>query len=299
MRLSRPLALLALLGPGPALAAQSSAGTELWRLATVTLPLPPALATGVVAAFWNPAQPTGPGAGQLGLELIQTPGAVDARGVIAAVRFRLRRMGSLGFVYGRMELSDLVRTTDSPSPDGSTIPFYTQSAALAWARDFSRSTVGVNIGYHDTHFDNTRIGRWVFDAGFAQRVGERVRLAAAFRGFQRLGSDPAQDLYAGFEYRLWRGALWHGTPGVIQVRYGLTTGHPGGTDHQLGLGLDVAAPLSLDVVLVREATYGNAAWRGAAGFRIAVGRYRLCFARDGGISDLGSSFRVGLEARVK
>jgi hypothetical protein len=83
------------------------------------------------------------------------------------------------------------------------------------------------------------------------------------------------------------------------ARYGVTVGHPGGADQQLGAGLDVGAPLSFDIVLAREASYGSAAWRGAAGVRVAIGRYRLTFARDGGVSDLGSAFRVGLEASLK
>ena len=58
--------LLTLL-PG-VLAAQQSAGTELWRLAATTLPIPPALATGGAAAFWNPAQPAGPERGSVALD---------------------------------------------------------------------------------------------------------------------------------------------------------------------------------------------------------------------------------------
>ena len=298
MRLPHPLPLLALLALVRALPAQSSAGSELWRLAAVTLPMPPALATGAAAAFWNPAQQEA-GSGQLGLDLIQTPEAVGASGVIAAFRIPLHSVGTVGFVYGRMGLGDLVRTSDSPDPDGASIPYYAQSAALTWARALGRSTVGASLTYHDTRFDGVRLERWSVDAGFAQQIGDRLRLTAATRGFRRLGSDPAQDVYAALESRLWRGTLWRGTPGTVRGSYGLTVGHPGGTDHQLGAGLDVGAPVSLDVVVVREATYGNPAWRGAAGLRVAVGRYRLSFARDGGISDLGSTFRIGLEGRLK
>ena len=76
-------------------------------------------------------------------------------------------------------------------------------------------------------------------------------------------------------------------------------GHPGGVDYELGAGSDIGSPVSLDVVLTREASYGNSAWRGAAGLRVSVGRYRVTIARDGGISDLGSTFRVGLEANLR
>jgi len=296
MRFPRPVLLLALTAPGPMLAAQASAGTELWRLAAVTLPIPPALATGAAAAFWNPAQRTAD-AGQLGLDLVQTPQAVGASGVIAALELPLRRVGTVGVLYARMGVGDLVRTTDSPDPAGESIPFYAQSAALTWARAAGLTIVGASLTYHDTRFDGVRLDRWTLDAGFVQQIGERIRVAAATRGFRRVGNDPAQDVYAGMQYRLWRGTLWREAPGTLVARFGLTFGHPGGADQQLGAGLDVGAPLSLDVVLAREASYGNAAWRGAAGVRVAIGRYRLSFARDGGVSDLGSAFRVGLEAR--
>jgi hypothetical protein len=298
MRFLRLLPLLALPPAAPTLASQASAGTELWRLAAVTLPIPPALATGAAAAFWNPAQRAAV-TGQLGLDFVQTPQVVGASGVIAGVTFPLRRVGTVGFVYARMGISNLVRTTDSPDPDGAAIPFYTQSAALTWTRSLGHTTVGANLSYHDTRFDGVWLNRWSLDAGLVQQIGERLRVAAATRGFRRVGSDPTQDVYAGMQYRLWRGTVWGETPGTLMARYGLTFGHPSGADQQLGAGLDIGAPLSLDVVLAREASYGNAAWRGAAGVRVAIGRYRLSIARDGGVSDLGSAFRVGLEARLK
>lgn len=298
MRFPRLCLLLALTGTGSALAAQASAGTELWRLAAVTLPIPPVLATGAAASFWNPAQRAAEAA-WLGVDLIQTPQAVGATGVIAGLRFPLRPVGTMGFLYARMGVGDLVRTSDSPDPNGESIPYYAQSASLIWSRSIGPTTVGAGLTYHDTRFDGVRLGRWTLDAGLVQQVGERLRFAAATRGFRRLGADPAQDVYAGLQYRLWRGTLWGATPGTLVARYGLTFGHPGGADQQFGAGLDVGAPVSLDVVLAREASYGSAAWRGAAGVRVAIGRYRLSFARDGGVSDLGSAFRVGLEARLK
>jgi len=298
MRFPRLLLLLAFPAGGPTLVAQASAGTELWRLAAVTLPIPPALASGASAAFWNPAQPAAE-ASRLGLDLIQTPQAVGATGVIAGLQFPLRRIGTVGFLYARMGVSDLVRTTDSPDPDGESIPFYAQSVALTWSRGVGHTTFGAKLTFHDTQFDGVRLDRWTLDGGLVHQIGERLRVAAATRGLRRVGSDPAQDVYAGVQYRLWRGTLWRETPGTLVARYGLTIGHPGGADQQFGAGLDIGAPLSLDVVLAREASYRNAAWRGAAGVRVAIGRYRLSFARDGGVSELGSAFRVGLEARLK
>src|SRR5258706_714134 len=99
-------------------AAQQAAGTALWRLAATTLPLPPALATGTAAVFWNPAQIEDSARTQIGVEGIQTPAAIGASGMLAAVRMRAGAVGQLGFVYGHVGFSDLTRTGDSPDPIG-------------------------------------------------------------------------------------------------------------------------------------------------------------------------------------
>jgi hypothetical protein len=293
--------LLVVLGAasGQPLHAQAGAGSDLWRLAAATIPVPAALAAGVVATYWNPAQGASP-RGQIGLDLIQTPAAVGATGLIGAIGAPLARIGSVGFVYARMGLGDLVRTTDSPDPDGTTIPFYTQSAGVTWARAFGTAAVGAALTYHDTRFDGTRADQWTLDLGVVQSLlANRLQFAAGTRGLRRVGNDPAQDVNFGIAYRVWRGILWGTTGGTLVARYGFTFGHPGGVDHQLGAGLDIGSSVSFDAIVAREESYGNAAWRGAAGVRIAVGRYRLSLARDGGVSDLGSTIRIGLEAGLK
>jgi len=297
LRLAGSWFLLALIGAIPVPGwGQSSAGAELWRLAAVTVPVPPALAIGAASAYWNPAQ-LGPG--QLAVDLVQTPQAVGATGVVAAVRLAPGRIGSIGFLYARMSLGDLVHTTDSPDPDGSRIPYYTQRAAITWSGELGRTTLGVAASYYGSRLDGATDDRWSIDIGVSQRLGERLRLAAATRGLRRLGSDPAQDVSGGVEFRVWRGPVWRATPASALIRFGVVTGHPGGVDHQFGLGLIVGTPVALDLVIAREASYRHAAWRGAAGLRVAVGRYRMTFARDAGISDLGSSYRVGLEVTLR
>src|SRR6267378_3975134 len=119
--------------------AQQAAGTALWRLVATTLPLPPALATGTAAVFWNPAQIEDSARTQLGLEGIETPGAIGASGMIAAIRIRAGRVGQIGFVYGHVGLSDLTRTGDSPDPIGSAVPVYTSALELTWSRPVSAS----------------------------------------------------------------------------------------------------------------------------------------------------------------
>lgn len=283
---------------GTVVAAQTVPGAELWRVAAVTLPVPAALSSGVAAMFWNPAQPVGQ-APWVGFEVVQTPDAVGASGLLAAIRTPIPHLGSVGLVYGRMGLSDLVRTTDSPTPDGASIPFYNQDLKLVWGGTRGGLTIGASLAYRDTHFDRAWISGWGVDFGLVQNVGDRVRLAASTRGLRRLRGDPAQDVFAGIEYRAWRGTLWHGTPGAIRARYGVSGGRTAGVDHQIGAGIEVGTVLALDAELSRETSYGHTAWRGAAGVRVAVGRYRLSFARDGGVSDIGSAYRVGLEARLR
>ena len=53
------------------------------------------------------------------------------------------------------------------------------------------------------------------------------------------------------------------------------------------------------VRVVREETYGSYDWRGSAGVRVAIGRYRVTYARDTGANEIGSAYRVGLEAGIK
>src|SRR6266404_5575463 len=86
---------------------------------------PPALSLGPAAVIWNPAQTEDSARVQLAVEAIQTPSAVDATGLIAAVRIPAGSIGQLGLVYGRVGLSDITQTIDSPDPTGTSVPVYT------------------------------------------------------------------------------------------------------------------------------------------------------------------------------
>ena len=53
-------------------------------------------------------------------------------------------------------------------------------------------------------------------------------------------------------------------------------------------------------MLAREGSYGDrVSWRPVAGLRIAIGKYRITLARDAGVNDLGSAYRVGVDARFR
>src|SRR5579859_2388811 len=291
----RRLGLLGLAAAWPVTTrAQQAAGTELWRLMGVTQSVPFALSSGATGAFWNPAQWDSAGA-EVGAEVIQTPVAIGASGFLAVARARTRGLGSVGLVYGRVSLTDLIRTTFSPDPVGAPIPFYTQTIGLTWAANPRVVTVGATVGYHETRLDQSDVHRFTLDVGMARQFGGAVRVAAATHLFSGLRSaDAAQDVYAGADWRLWRGSLWQGGGTVsIHARYGITVGHSTGVDHSIGAGFELGDALGLDLEAVREESYGNTVWRGVGGLRVSLGRYRFTFARDAGVNDLGSAYRVG------
>lgn len=292
------MAVLAASGTPRRALAQDAVGAELWRVVGTTVAVPFALAQGTAAAFWNPAQrvtvPT------LGGDVVQTPEAISATGLLAVVRTGSGRLGSWGLIYGQVDIGDITRTSLTPDPEG-TVPVYTRDVGLTWALARGSTTLGATVSAHDSRLDQTDLQHWTGDLGVTQRVGDVLTLAAASHFFSRFATgDPSQDLYAAVEWRAWRGPMWAGSGiAALRVRYGITLAHGAGTDHAVGLGLDLGAPFAIDGLLVRERTFGNTAWRGVAGVRVHIGRYGLSFARDAGVSGLGSSYRVGLEAGLQ
>ncbi len=300
------LAVVALSGLWPpSLPAQQSAGAELWRLAAATIPVPEALAVGGAAVFWNPAQRDDGARALLGIDAIQTPEAVGASGFLAALQVRLGKSGGgsgrVGLVYGRMQLGGLVRTSLSPEPDQGTIPFFTHSIGAVGALVRGSTTLGATLAYHETRLDQMDVAHWTLDAGLDRRINDAFRIAAATHFLSRTSSsDGTQDIYAGLECRVFRGALWTGgAMANIRARYGVAVAHGFGADHQFGAGIDFGDPIAFDLLVARDGGYAGATWRAVAGLRVSIGRYQVSFARDGGASDIGSAFRVGLETRLQ
>jgi len=281
--------------------AQQATGTTLWRVAATTLATPPALAVGPAAALWNPAQTEDGARLQFGVEAIQTPSAVDASGVIATVRVPAGSVGQVGVLFGRVGLSDISQTIDSPDPTGAVIPVYTFAGGVTWSRLVARTSVGATLAFHETRLDNSRADRWTMDVGASRTIGnDRLRLAAATHFFSSLKSnDPSQDVYAGIEGRIWSGPL-SGDRVVVRGRYGISFAHGFAADHQFGAGAEFAKTVALDLMLAHEGGYGNGvSWRPVAGLRVAIGKYRITLARDAGVNDLGSAYRVGVDARFR
>ena len=284
---------------GPRATAQQASGTTLWRVAATTLATPPALALGPSAAIWNPAQTEDGARLQVGIDAIQTPSAVDATGVIATVRVPAGSLGQVGLLFGRVGLSNISQTIDSPDPTGAVIPVYTFAAGATWSRIVARTSVGATLAFHETRLDASRADRWTMDVGASRTFGvDRLRVAAATHFFSSLkANDPAQDIFAGIEGRIWSGALSDDRV-VVRGRYGISFAHGFPADHQFGAGAEFAKTVALDLMLAREGAYGDrgASWRPVAGVRIVIGKYRITLARDTGVNDLGSAYRVGVDA---
>ncbi len=282
------------------LVAQEATGTTLWRVAGATLPIPAALATGPAAAIWNPAQRSDSARVILALEAIQTPATVDASGIIAAVRLPNTKIGELGLMYGRVGLSDISQTIDSPDPTGS-VPVYTFALGGTWSRRLGATTVGATLAFHETRLDTQRGDRMTFDLGASHTFsGDVVRLAAATHFFSSFSADdPAQDMYAGAEARVWKGRV-SGEPASMRLRYGIAFAHGFQADQQLGIGAQLAKTFALDFLVAHEGSYGaESGWRPVAGARIAIGKYNVTVAWDGGVNDLGAAYRVGIDARFR
>jgi len=151
----------------------------------------------------------------------------------------------------------------------------------------------------ETRLDLARADRWTLDVGASRSIaGDRLRVAAATHFFSSLKTnDPSQDLYAGVEARLWNGWVSsRGDRAVVKGRYGIAFGHGFTADHQLGIGAELSKIVAVDLLLAREGSYGNgASWRPVGGLRLGIGKYRVTLARDAGINDLGSAYRVGVD----
>jgi hypothetical protein len=200
-----------------------------------------------------------------------------------------------------MEIADLLRTTVSPSQDSASIPYYAQFVAANWTLTLGSTTVGATLGLQDVRIDRIKEQRGAFDIGVAQLLPGAVRIAAAGHVFAPLAAaDASHDFYGGVERRMWRGTLWRGSgPVSLDARYGVAFGQGFTADHHVGLGIEMGGQFLADLQVVREGGYGVATWRGSAGIRIRIGRYQATYARDTGVNDIGSAYRVGLEAQIK
>lgn len=280
--------------------AQEEAAAQLWRVAATTVPTPPALATGGPSAFWNPAQPLGNARLVAGLDVIQAPTEVGASGLLAAVHVRVPSLGHLGLLYGRMQMNDLVRTTVSPDPQPGSVAFYAHTVGLTWARRLAGTNLGATFAFHENRLDLQQSRRLTFDVGVARQLGASIRVAAATHFLSPENEPAARDVYGAVGLRLFRGELWEGAGvGTFELRYGVSLAHGFPADHLVGLGFELGTVFGADLQVAHEGGYAAPGWRPVGGLRLAVGQYRVTVARDAGVNDIDSAFRVGLEVQLR
>jgi hypothetical protein len=226
---------------------------------------------------------------------------VAAGGALAVARIRVRPLGVLGLVYGNMRIQDLVRTSLDPTAESSGIPYGTQLLGVNWILTTGGTTLGSTVGWEHARLDETQSDRATLDVGLRQELPGPLWLALASHLLSPLTSDDrTSDFYGGIECAVWHGTSWIGSgTTTVSLRYGAAVAHGLAPDHQFGVGIAFNQALALDIRVVREDTYGAVGWRGSAGLRLGIGPYRVGYARDTGQSDVGSAYRVGLEAGIK
>lgn len=291
-----------LAAPARPAAAQGALTSDLWRVAAGTLVVPPALASDGSAALWTPAAVL---AGtearlKLGVEAIHAPAESGVAGTVATAAVRTRSGWTVNAVYGRLSLSDLVRTETSPEAVGG-IPVFAQVISLGVARSAAGRalTVGVALRALTGRLDDWSKTRWAADVG---AVWERphVRLGAATRFLDpTLGADESgATLSLGSEYRSGEVGFW-GTPGVVRLRYGATLAHGEGAAHIFSGGLAFSGAFEIDAGAARETVAGHSVWRSRFGAAVTAGAYRVYVGRDGGVNGFGATYRFGLAATVR
>lgn len=300
-RLGIATALLMVAPTRPA-GAQAGLASDLWRVAAGTLAVPSALATGGSAALWTPAvvlagsDPTI----RLGVESIHAPTESGVAGTVATASIRSRHAWTLSAVYGRISLSDLIRTETSPEIVGD-IPAYAQVVSLGVARSVAdRSvTLGLAVRALTSRLDQRTASRWAADVGLLWEL-PRFRLGAAthFLDPTTRPGRAAASYSLGTEYRSPEIGFW-GTPGVLKLRYGASLADGEGVAHLVSGGLALAGVLEIDFGAARESAWGAATWGNRFGAAVTAGRYRVYVGRDGGANGFGATYSFGLAATVR
>ena len=167
------------------IAAQEATGTTLWRVAAATVPTPPALAIGPLAALWNPAQRTGSARVAVPRSTSsKLRPTVDASGVITTVRIPVKNFGELGLIYGRVGSEGDIEPDDrqSRSHRRGAARVHT-SRAGTWSRRFGSTDLGATLAFHQTRLDTERTERMTFDLGATHTFSDVLRIAAATHFF--------------------------------------------------------------------------------------------------------------------
>ena len=289
-----------------AVRAQAPASADLWRLSAASLTGPAALEQGPTAAFWNPAAAWNGARAAAGAQVLETPDVLGVGALILGVGYRVNADLAAQLLVARTGVSDLIRTTTSPSSDLGDIPVYEQMAGVGLALHRGIAAGGAMLRFHNARFDAERDNGVTLDLGARASLGP-CSLAAATHFFPvDLANRDVTDFYAGGECRPFSPRLW-GARGRVLLRYGVSARRgadtPGSVrsttlEHTLGAGLELDRRFRLDAVMAREQGYAEADWRLVLGVWFNVGRYAVSAARASGLGGLGATYRIGLDVDV-
>jgi len=271
---------------------------DLWTVASTALAVPPALAPGAQGSFWNPAQrELEPARVVLFLEALDTPPEIGIRGVLVGASSDAP-IGRLSLTYGRVSVGDLIRTSTNPTAREGTIEVYTQAISASWSRTLGTVRVGAAGRLLTNRLDDASRSEWALDVGIGWDVTAWLRLAGATQFFTGAGAFDDAALYLGAEGRVWHGAI-AGIPTAFALRVGSATMGNAGTDGIVSVGIVAADRVSLDLAAASETSFGSRDVRTKLGLSARVGRYAVSAGMAGGVGDLGSTFRIGLQAALR
>jgi len=263
------------------------------------LAVPPAIATGAPGAFWNPAQrELEPARTLVFIDALDTPPEVGVRGLIAGASSDAP-IGRLSLIYGRVSVVDLIRTSTNPTARDGTIEVYTQAISIMWSRTFGTLRLGAAGRLLSSRLDDVSRSEWALDVGVGWDLTDWLRLAGATQFFTaRSGELDDAAFYAAAEARVWNGVLG-GVPVALALRVGSANQGAAGTDAIAGIGIVAAGRVALDLALANETSLGTRDQRAKLGVAARVGRYAVSAGVAGGVGDVGSTFRIGLQAALR
>jgi hypothetical protein len=273
--------------------APESAG--LWRIATGSLAVPPAVQTGPLAPTWNPAAGFESRGLAGGLQIVHTSNVVGISGFVAGLTTSVARRAGLGLVLGRLDVRDLVRTTTSPNTITGSIPVYTQYAGVGGQFSWHSVSAGALLRVNNERFDVIRETGATLDLGVSWLPIPRLKIAAATHLLPiDFSKQETTDYYLGLDYLAVQSARIGTVGASVAIRYGLTYRSYDAFEHSLSTGVFLGSYFGLNAALTREVAYGSHEWRPALALFLRIGSYALDFARSSGLNDLGATYRVGL-----
>ena len=277
---------------------QAPQSANLWRVTTASLTLPPAMQSGPVGIAWNPAAENEPSGLSAAVHVAQTSDVVGLSSFLVGVVQPVGKSLRLGLSGGRIDVRDLVRTSSSPTSEG-TIPVYTQFLGAVGQYEIRGFVIGGLLRLHNARFDLETENGFTLDFGARYQASSRLVIAAAthFLPVDVSGRETT-DYYAGIEYIALPTFSIGNVGAQVLTRYGVTYSAAEKLEHIFGGGIVLGGHFRLDASIARESGYQSGGWRPTVAVSILVGKYQLGMARSNGLNDLGATYRIGLDARL-